>query len=180
MPQSTDSPENQLASFFAKYSPEIATLARAIRREMRHRYPTALELVYDNYNALAIGYSPSERASEGIFSIALYPRWVSLFFLQAKGLPDPHNKLQGNGNVVRHIVLPSPKTLDEPDVCALMQGAAARAAVPFDPGGSHRLIIKSISAEQRPRRPPESANASSPSKRKLPHISLNPPSPRLH
>jgi hypothetical protein len=147
---------------------------------MRHRYPTALELVYDNYNALAIGYSPSERAPEGIFSIVLYPRWVSLFFLQAKGLPDPHNKLQGSGTVARHIILPSLKTLDEPDVCALMQEAAARAAVPFDPGSSHRLIIKSISARQRPRRPTESANPSSPSKRKRPHISLHPRSPRLH
>lgn len=179
MPQSTDSPEKQLASFFGKYSPEIASLARAIRREMRQRYPTALELVYDNYNALAIGYAPTERASEAIFSIALYPKWVSLFFLQAKGLPDPGKKLQGSGTVARHIVLPSPKTLDEPEVCVLMQEAAARAAVPLDPRGSHRLIIKSMSAKQRPRRPPESANSSSRSKRKLPNVSLHPRSARL-
>jgi hypothetical protein len=180
MPQSTDSPEKQLASFLAKYSPQVASLAKALRKKMRQRYPTALELVYDNYNALAIGFGPSERASEAIFSIALYPKWVSLFFLQAKGLPDPGKKLQGSGNVARHIVLPSSLVLDEPDVCALMQEAAARAAVPFDPGGSHRLIIKSISAKQRPRRPPEPAHPSGSSKRKLPHISLHPPSPRLH
>ena len=153
MPQSTDSPEKQLASFLAKYSPEIAGLARAARRKMRKRYPTALELVYDNYNALAIGYAPSERASEGIFSIALFPRWVSLFFLQAKGLPDPQKKLQGNGTVAKHIVLPSPEFLDDPAVSALMQNAVARAAIPFDPRGKHRLIIKSVSAKQRPRRP---------------------------
>jgi hypothetical protein len=153
MPQLADSPEKQLSSFLAKYSPDIASLARAIRKEMRKRYPTALELVYDNYNALAIGYSPSERASEGIFSIALYPRWVSLFFLQAKGLPDPQNKLQGSGNVTRHIVLPSTGILDDPAVLTLMQEATARAAVPLDPRGSHRLVIKSVSAKQRPRRP---------------------------
>jgi len=63
--------EQQLASFMAKFTPEIAFLARAIRGEMRHLYPSALELVYDNYNALAIGYSPTERTSEAIFSIAL-------------------------------------------------------------------------------------------------------------
>ena len=153
MPQSTDSPEKQLASFLAKYSPEIAGLARAARRKMRKRYPTALELVYDNYNALAIGYAPSERASEGIFSIALFPRWVSLFFLQAKGLPDPQKKLQGNGTVAKHIVLPSPESLDDPAISSLMQEAIARAAIPFDPRGKHRLIIKSVSEKQRPRRP---------------------------
>ena len=153
MPQSTDSPEKQLASFLAKYSPEIAGLARAARRKMRQRYPTALELVYDNYNALAIGYAPSERASEGIFSIALFPRWVSLFFLQAKGLPDPQKKLQGSGNVAKHIVLPSPESLDDPAISSLMQEAIARAAIPFNPRGKHRLIIKSVSEKQRPRRP---------------------------
>jgi len=41
-------------------------------------------------------------------------------------------------------------------VQALMREATARAAVPFDPKGKHRLIIKSVSAKQRPRRPAES------------------------
>ena len=153
MPQSTDSPEKQLASFLAKYSPDIAGLAHAVRKKMRQRYPTAFELVYDNYNALAIGYAPSERASEGIFSVALFPRWVSLFFLQAKGLPDPQKKLQGSGTVAKHIVLPSPESLDDPAISSLMQEAIARAAIPFNPRGKHRLIIKSVSEKQRPRRP---------------------------
>ena len=81
--------EAQLAAFLAKFTPEIETFAKAVRARMRSRLPGANELVYDNYNALAIGYAPSERASEAIFSIALFPRWVSLFFLQAKGCAIP-------------------------------------------------------------------------------------------
>jgi len=38
-------------------------------------------MVYDNYNALVIAFSPNERPSDAIFSIALYPHWVNLFFL---------------------------------------------------------------------------------------------------
>ena len=91
------SPEAQLAGFLAKYSPEIEALAKAARKKMRARLKGANELVYDNYNALAIGYGPSDKASEVIFSIALYPRWVSLFFLQAKGLDDPAGRLRGSG-----------------------------------------------------------------------------------
>ena len=121
---------------------------------MRIRYPTALELVYDNYNALAIGFSPTERASDGIFSIAVYPKWVSLFLLQGATLPDPKGVLKGSGNVVKHVVLPSPAALDEKDILHLMTQAAKAARVPFDKKGEHRLIIKSISAKQRPRRPP--------------------------
>lgn len=148
-----ENPEEQLASFIAKYDPEVASLAEAILTKMRRLYPTALELVYDNYNALAIGFGPSERASEAIFSIALFPRWVSLFFLQAKGLPDPDKILLGSGSVARHVRLPSPATLDEPAVRDLMQEALVRAKVPLSPKGTHRLIIKSISAKQKPRRP---------------------------
>ena len=157
MPEAQNPPE-QLASFLAKFTPEIAALTEAILAKMRKRYPTALELVYDNYNALAIGFCPTERTSEAIFSIAVYPKWVSLFFLQAnRGLPDPEDLLQGSGGVVKHIRLPKAATLDEPAVKALMLEAVARAKVPFDPKGTHRLIIKSISAKQRPRRPTESA-----------------------
>jgi hypothetical protein len=150
----------QLRAFLGKYSPEIAARAQAILKKMRARYPAALEMVYDNYNALVIGYSPTERPSEAIFSIVLFPQWVTLCFLQGKGLPDPKKMLQGDGNLVRHIRLPSADTLDDPDVMALMQAAATRAKVPFDPDGKHRLIIRSISARQRPRRPAATASAS--------------------
>jgi hypothetical protein len=149
----TKTPDQQLASFLAKFTPDVASLAEAILKKMRKRYPTAVELVYDNYNALAIGFAPSERPSEAIFSIALYPKWVSLFFLQGKGLPDPTKILKGSGKVVRYIVLPTPAMLDEPAVRALMKDAVAKAVVPFPSRGEHRLIIKSISTNQRPRRP---------------------------
>lgn len=145
--------EAELAGFIAKYAPAIGSLAIAIRAEMRRRYPMANELVYDNYNALAIGFGPTETTSDAIFSVALYPRWVSLFFLQARGLPDPHRILKGSGNVARHVVLPSTDALDQPELQALMQDAVARARVPFDPRNVHRLIIKSISKKQRPRSP---------------------------
>jgi hypothetical protein len=145
--------KEQLASFIAKFDPQVARLATAILGKMRRLFPTALELVYDNYNALAIGFAPSDRSSEAIFSIALYPKWVSLFFLQAKGLRDPSQILRGSGKVVKHIVLPSPEMLDDTAVRELMQQAQDLAKVPFDPQGAHQLIIKSISANQRPRRP---------------------------
>jgi hypothetical protein len=141
----------QLDSFMAKFTPEIAAHARATLRKMRKLYPTALELVYDNYNALAIGLAPSDRASEAIFSIVLYPKWVTLFFLQGAGLADPKGILKGSGKVVRHVVLQSPRMLHDPDVKALMQSAVEYARTPFDQAGKHRLIIKSISKKQRPR-----------------------------
>jgi hypothetical protein len=149
------SPQLQLAGFLAKFTPEIAVQAEEILIRLRATVPHALELVYDNYNALAIGFGPTERASDAIVSIAIYPRWVSLFFLQAKGLPDPHNILKGQGNVARHIVLAAPSVLDGPAVQALIREALTRAKTPIHPATTRRVIIKSISAKQRPRRPTE-------------------------
>ena len=147
------SAEAQLASFLAKYTPEIAARAEAILKAMRKRLPHALELVYDNYNALAIGFGPTERTSDAVFSIALYPRWVSLFFLQAKGLDDPDKILKGSGSVAKHIVLAAASDLDSPPVRGMMDQALKKAKIPFDASASRRIIIKSVSVKQRPRRP---------------------------
>lgn len=158
-------PEQQLASFLAKYSPEVSSLAEALRLRLRKLFPTALELVYDNYNALAIGYSPGEKASEAIFSIALYPRWVSFFFLQARGLTDPERLLKGSGTVSKHVVLNSPEALNDQAIKDLIEQALEIAKVPFPATGEHRLIIKSVSAAQRPRRARKSSNSANRAKR---------------
>jgi hypothetical protein len=145
--------ENQLAGFIAKFTPEIAEQVHEVLPIMRARLRGAIELVYDNYNALAIGFGPSERASEAIFSIAVFPRHLSLFFLKGVGLPDPDRVLKGSGKVVRHIVLKSPRDLESREVKSLMKAALQAALKPLDPAQPHRIVIKSISAKQRPRRP---------------------------
>ena len=142
----------QLDSFIAKYSPEVAGVARKAIQWMRKKFPSANVLVYDNYNALAIGFAPTERASDAVFSIALFPRWTNLFFLHGAGLPDPHKLLKGGGKQARSIRLENVELLDEPALLALIDAEAARSGL--EPGaGGGEIVIKSISAKQRPRRP---------------------------
>jgi len=148
----TESPEKQLAAFIDKFTPEMASLIRAARKKMRERLPHALELVYDNYNFFVIGYGPNQRPSDAIFSLAAQAKGVSLCFLQGAKLPDPGKRLRGSGNVIRNLRLESAATLDDPDVRALIKEALARAKVPMDAGSKHQLIIRSVSAKQRPRR----------------------------
>jgi hypothetical protein len=151
MPDPT--PAQQLRSFLAKFEPRVAASARAALARLRKKLPGAIEIVYDNYNALAIGFGPSDKASEAIFSIAVFPRWVSLFFLQnGAKLPDPDKVLNGSGTRARHIVLTDSKILEQPAVKKLIALALKSAKKPLDPKQRRRLIIKSISAKQRPRR----------------------------
>ena len=143
--------EQQLTSFLAKYAPEMQKAAKAARRKMRALFPRAIEIVYDNYNALVIGYGPTERASDAICSIAVYPKWVTLFFLDGRKLRDPKKLLKGSGKIVRQIRLSDPADLDRPAIQELIAQAIGRSEVPF--AGSRKLVIKSVSAKQRPRRP---------------------------
>ena len=95
------SPAKQWDGFLARFNPEIVALVRGSLARMRKRLPGAVELVYDNYNALVIGFGSTERASDAIFSLAIYAKWVNLFFLQGARLDDPNKLLNGSGTAVR-------------------------------------------------------------------------------
>jgi hypothetical protein len=150
----TPTPNQQLESFLARYTDEIAEATRQALRHLRRRVPGATELVYDNYNALAIGFGPGDAPTQFVFSIAAYPRWVTLFFAQGAGLPDPQKLLKGSGTRIRHIVLTTPQVIGSPAVDALIGHALRAAKVAIDPNAKRALVIKSISPRQRPRRPP--------------------------
>jgi len=143
----------RLDSFIDKFTPEVAALTRLLLDKTKARIPGATILVYDNYNALAIGFGPSERAGQAVLSLAVMPRWVTLCFLHGVGVPDPHGLLNGSGNQVRHVRLHTPEDFDDPRVQQLIAAALERSEPPIDPAAEQRLIIKSISAKQRPRRP---------------------------
>lgn len=145
--------ESQLASFLAKYTPDMEARATSILSRMSARLPGAVQMVYDNYNALAIAYGPSEKVSDAIFSIAVYPRWVSLFFSKGAGLSDPEGLLQGTGSTYRHIVINAPEDLDKPAIADLIDRALFAEGYPISASSPGRIIIKSISAKQRSRRP---------------------------
>jgi hypothetical protein len=145
-------PEQQLKAFIDKFEPKHRTLIRALRRALRTRLPTANEVVYDNYNFFVIGYSATERPSDTIVSIAAGANGVGLSFYHGATLPDPHQILLGSGTQNRFVRLPSAATLAEPEVRALIDAAIAQARVPLAPKGHGTLIIRSVSAKQRPRR----------------------------
>jgi hypothetical protein len=150
--QSSAEAERQLWSFIAKFEPKHQTLIRAVRKALRKRFPTAYELAYDNYNFFVIGYGSTERPSDCIVSMAAGANGVGLCFIHGAKIPDPHKLLLGSGNQTRFIRLESADVLARPEVVALVVAAITRAKTPLRASGRGRLIIRSISAKQRPRR----------------------------
>jgi hypothetical protein len=82
-----------------------------------------------------------------------------LCFLYGAKLPDPDKVLLGSGNQTRFIRIDSPQVLKRPEVEALVAAAIVRARAPFPADGRGRLIIRSISAKQRPRKKPPTRRA---------------------
>jgi hypothetical protein len=150
-----DMPEDaadQLNRFIGEFDPAMAQQIRDCRAAMRKRFPTAHELVYDNYNFFVIGYGPTERPSDAVASIAANAKGVNLNFLYGSKLPDPHKILQGAGGQNRFVRLEGAETLGKPAVRDLLAAAMAQAEPPFPTSGAGKLIIRSVSKKQRPRR----------------------------
>ena len=106
--------EGQLAAFIRKFSPLDQRLIRAVRTALRKRFPTANELVYDSDNFFVIGYSPTERPSDAIVSMAARANGVGLCFITAPGCLIPNKVLLGSGNQTRFIRIDSPQAWTAP------------------------------------------------------------------
>src|SRR6266404_7442410 len=144
--------ERKLTSFINKFDSKHRQLIRNVRKELRKRFPTANELAYDNYNFFVIGYGPTERPSDCIVSIAAAASGVGLCFIHGAKLPDPNRILLGEGSQTRFIRLESASRLNRPEVKALLAAAVAHSKTPLLASGSGKLIIRSVSKKQRPRR----------------------------
>lgn len=157
MPAARTKPEparQQLERMIREFTPRVAADARATLRKARRLFPGAIEMVYDNFRWLVIGFSPTERPSEAIVSVVVTPTHVTLCFLQeASKLPDPGKRLRGTGRMVRNVRLAGPETLDEPEVLALIEAAKECAVVELRPRQKRQIVIRAIAKRKWPRRP---------------------------
>jgi hypothetical protein len=155
-------PEEQLRSFIEKFDPKHRAVIRAARKALRKRFPTATELVYDNYNFFVIGFGPTERPSDCFISIAAASNGVGLCFIHGATLPDPAGILSGSGKQTRFVRLPYADMLQQPELQALVNAAAGQAHVPLPRRGRGQVIIRAVSVKQRPRRRRQKAQAGNP------------------
>jgi hypothetical protein len=145
-------PENQLNRFIAKFNPKNQKLIRQVRKALQKRFPTANELAWDNYNFFVIGYSATERPSDSIGAIAAGANGVGFSFYRGSELTDPKNILLGKGVQNRFVRVPEVGVLESAEVRALLDEAEERLRVPMRESGRGRVIVRSVSAKQRPRR----------------------------
>jgi hypothetical protein len=142
-------PNTQFSAFLSRFPPEIVALVKRCLPKLRRAVPCSYQLVYDYSNSLVVAFSMSERGYEAIVAIAIFPRWVRLYF--DKSLPDPKGLLEGSGTKVRSVTIKAASDLDHADIQALFKAAIKRSGVTFPKPRSSPMVIKSVSKKQRPK-----------------------------
>jgi len=120
-------PPAALKKFLKPYDREVQQLALALRALVLEEMAPCYENIYDAYSAVAMGYGPSERLSDGIFHIAVYAKGANLGFNDGATLDDPKGLLEGTGNRIRHIKIRKTEDLERPELRAYIRRAKKKA-----------------------------------------------------
>ena len=149
-----DDAQRQLDGFIDKFTPENAALTRALLDRMKTRIPGAAILVYDNYNALAVGWSPTDRVGHTFCSIAVGRSSgnVHFGFYWGSQIADPKRILLGEGNQYRYVLVKDKEDFPKAYLQKLMKEAYANslAKVKDKKQIMHgATITKSISSRKR-------------------------------
>jgi hypothetical protein len=115
-----------LLLFLRPFSPRIQELALWLRNLVWDLYPDSNELVYDNYNAVAFGWSPSHTLGDTFCSIAVFnDKYVHFGFYWGAKIDDPQKRLEGKGNQYRYIKIAEKEDLPVDYIKTLMANAYA-------------------------------------------------------
>jgi hypothetical protein len=94
---------DDLMKFMLPYPDHVKAAALGLRAFVWDLYPDTNELIYDNYNSVAFGWSLTDKAGDVFCSIALFSGYLNFGFLRGTEFPDPQKILIGNGSLYRYI-----------------------------------------------------------------------------
>ena len=111
-------------------------------------------MIYDNYNALAVGWSPTDRVGHTFCSIAIgrTSKNIHFGFYWGSEISDPEKRLIGQGNQYRYVLVKSKSEFPKAYIKKLLKDAYANsmAKVKDKKQIMHgNTITKSISAKKR-------------------------------
>jgi hypothetical protein len=115
----------ELIKFIKPYPAGVQMLTLWLREFIWELYPNSNELIYDNYNAVAFGWSLTQRLGHTFCSIAVMSKYIHLGFYWGSQIADPEKKLLGNGNQYRYIIIKEKTDLPKTYIKKLLKEAYA-------------------------------------------------------
>ncbi|MEP7324221.1 MAG: hypothetical protein ABI761_19985 [Saprospiraceae bacterium] len=119
----------ELKKFLSSFPQNLQDLALQLRSMVWGWYPEANELIYDNSNVLAFGWSITDRLSYTFCTMSLYSSYMHFGFYDGKGIPDPKKLLLGKGNQYRYIIVHDFKSFPRAYIKKLVNEAYLNASV---------------------------------------------------
>ena len=118
---------SHLVKFLEPFGDEITGLVLWLREFVWNMYPKTNELIYDNYNALAFGWSPTDRLGHSFCSIAVgrTNKNVHFGFYWGSEIADPEKKLIGQGNQYRYLLVKDKSSFPKTYIRKLVKEAYA-------------------------------------------------------
>lgn len=144
-----------LIKFLKPFGGEIEELVLWLREFVWDLYPQTNELVYDNYNAVAFGWSPTDRQGHTFCSIAVgrSSKNVHFGFYWGNEISDPEHRLSGQGNQYRYILVTDKNKFPKAYIEKLVKEAYANSLAKVKDKKQFingQTIVKSISYKKRP------------------------------
>jgi hypothetical protein len=96
-------PNPKLKKFIEPYEERIQNLTMELRNFITDLVPESNELIWDNYNAVTMAYSKSEKLKDAFCHIAVYSGHINFGFNRGVELSKTSVKLNGKGKLIRHI-----------------------------------------------------------------------------
>lgn len=123
-------PPRELLEFLCRFDADVEALALGVRSAVHEEMAPCHEYIFDMRSKVVLLYGSTERViADGLCSIAVFARHVTLVFMSGAELDDPAGVLQGAGKVMRHVRLTSLADLDRPEVRALLKTARKHAGL---------------------------------------------------
>ena len=143
---------SELRKFLEPYPASVKELALWLRDFVWDLYPDCNELIYDNYNAVAFGWSPTDRLGHTFCSVAAMPRYVHFGFYWGSEIRDPKKILLGKGNQYRYIIVNEKNDFPKSYITKLLAEAYANSLAKVKDQkqiAKSTTIVKSISAKKK-------------------------------
>ena len=142
-----------LLKFLLPFDQEIRDLAMWLRAFVWELYPNCNELIYDNYNAVAFGWSPTDKLGDTFCSIAVFNnKYVHFGFYWGSQIADPEKLLEGKGNQYRYIKIKSKEEFPQKYIKQLLKEAYANSLSKLKTKKQElkgATLIKSVSAKKK-------------------------------
>jgi hypothetical protein len=144
-----------LIKFLKPFGGDIIDLVMWLRDFVWEQYPQANELIYDNYNAIAFGWSPTDKVGHTFCSIAVgrSSKNVHFGFYWGSELTDPDKILLGEGNQYRYILVTDKNKFPVDYIKKLVEEAYVNSLSKVKNNNHIRggqTIVKSVSEKKRP------------------------------